>query len=836
MDNEQKNTPSLIERGIELMDGHRLEDAKALFTRVCREDPENAEAWYRLSTLNGMLGDIDAAADCSRRVLGLEPNHSDALVNLGNVAALQERYSEAIDHYRLALKANPEHAGALGNLGNALSSIGQYEEAAKCYQACIRLNPNLFAVYFKLGNIRMMEGEYEKAVNNYRQAVRLNPGEASLWISLGIAQSELRNNDEAMASFQEALRLQPANVPAHNSLANMFFRLGDADKALDYYRQVSRLAPESPDPHVSSGFIYLEQGVLEQAAACFQQALEIAPANMPALNGLGQSCRLQGNFEPYLDRYRRAVEIMPDPLPARNDFMKIIENMSLKGYVAWLDEEIKACFSIEGINYNPLVVVTANLLKQKHGLGAPNEDVEKQINRLIERIGADDLFLTVLEKTINVDSDLEMVLGKVRRALLCKHCRGGKLSPDERTVASALARQGLNNEYVFAVDEKEERLVDELGKALDELAFSMGSSNEELECGLFVYGMYERIYSLSSREHLNSMPRAAWSEKCRRLLEEALRNPIEEEELKGEISSISGVEDKTSRLVQSQYEENPYPRWIAMPGMQKGDLKAYLGQMFPHLEPPSFLNGRIRMLVAGCGTGQHPIQMALKYDNVEILAVDISKSSLAYGARMARKHGVKNVRFMQGDILELSKLDDRFDIVECVGVLHHMNDPLKGWRVLTDLLVSDGLMKIGLYSEKARRRIVAAREMISNENLLPDKNSIRSFRARVMKGELGEFLYELHTRPDFHSMSGCRDLLFHFQEHRFTLAQIAEAVDELSLRFLGFVPYHPKVEKLYRSRFPEDESMTNFLLWEQLENERSDIFPGMYNFWCQKTA
>lgn len=835
MDNEKKSTPSPLERGIELMDGHQLEDAKALFIRICHEDPENAEAWYRLGTVNGMLGDIDAAAECSRRVLELDPDHSDALVNLGNVAAFQERYSEAIDHYRRALKANPGHAGALGNLGHALSCIGQYEEAIECYQACIRLNPDLFAVYFRLGNIRMMEEEYEKAVNNYKQAVRLNPKEASLWINMGIAQSRLRNSDEAVASFHEALRLQPENVQAHTSLANMFFSLGDVEKALGHYGQVARLAPESPDPHVSSGYIYLEQGGPDQALACFQQALNIDPANVPALNGLGQSSRLQGNFEPYFDRYRRALEVMPNPLPARSGFMKIIENMSLKCYVAWLDEEIKECFLIEGISYNPLAVVTANLLKQKYGISAPIEHTDEQVSGLIERIAADELFLAVIEKTINIDSDLEAVLGKARRALLHKHCLGGRLGPDERTVASALARQGLNNEYVFAVDEKEERLVEGLGNAIDQLAFSVNACNEELECALFVYGMYERVCSLSSGGHINAMPRAEWSEKCRQFLEEALMNPVEEEELKREIPSVSGVEDETSRLVQSQYEENPYPRWITMPGTQKGDLKTYLGQMFPHLEPPSFLNGRVRMLVAGCGTGQHPIQMALKYDNVEILAVDISKSSLAYGERMARKYDVKNVRFMQGDILELSKLNDRFDIVECVGVLHHMNDPLKGWRVLTGLLVGDGLMKIGLYGEKARRRVVAAREIISNENLSPDKDSIRRFRARVMNRELGEFLYELHTRPDFHSMSGCRDLLFHFQEHRFTLGQISEAVDKLKLSFLGFVLYNPQVEKLYRSRFPEDESMTNILLWEQLEDERSDIFPGMYNFWCQKT-
>ena len=44
---------------------------------------------------------------------------------------------------------------------------------------------------------------------------------------------------------------------------------------------------------------------------------------------------------------------------------------------------------------------------------------------------------------------------------------------------------------------------------------------------------------------------------------------------------------------------------------------------------------------------------------------------------------------------------EKFDIIESAGVLHHMSEPMTGWRVLTDLLKPSGLMRIGLYSELA---------------------------------------------------------------------------------------------------------------------------------------
>ena len=79
--------------------------------------------------------------------------------------------------------------------------------------------------------------------------------------------------------------------------------------------------------------------------------------------------------------------------------------------------------------------------------------------------------------------------------------------------------------------------------------------------------------------------------------------------------------------------------------------------------------------------------------------------------------GIKNIEYMQGDILKLDQLDREFDIVECVGVLHHMDDPLAGWKVLVGMLRRGGLMKIGLYSEIARQNFALDDDGIGTEGL-----------------------------------------------------------------------------------------------------------------------
>jgi len=89
-------------------------------------------------------------------------------------------------------------------------------------------------------------------------------------------------------------------------------------------------------------------------------------------------------------------------------------------------------------------------------------------------------------------------------------------------------------------------------------------------------------------------------------------------------------------------------------------------------------------------------------------------------------------------------------------------------------------------------------------------------------------------RPsDLFTISGCRDLLFHVQEHPVSLTEIEEFLGENSLAFLGFDVAADALQS-YRLRFPGDRPATNLAQWQVFENENPDTFVGMYQFWIQK--
>ena len=239
------------------------------------------------------------------------------------------------------------------------------------------------------------------------------------------------------------------------------------------------------------------------------------------------------------------------------------------------------------------------------------------------------------------------------------------------------------------------------------------------------------------------------------------------------------------------------------------------------------------ILIAGCGTGQHSIETAAKFKDSKVLAVDLSTSSLSYAKRKTEELSIKNIDYMQADILDLGKLGKQFDIVESVGVLHHMADPVAGWRVLTNCLKPGGLMKIGLYSELARQNIIKLREEILETGIGSKDYEMKSFRNMLIKSDKNHHRLILKS-SDFYTMSTLKDLLFHVQEHRFTIAQIQECLADLGLKFCGFET--ETIVADYKLTNTSEDDPYNLDKWHTYEVKHPETFSGMYQFWCQKLA
>jgi hypothetical protein len=126
--------------------------------------------------------------------------------------------------------------------------------------------------------------------------------------------------------------------------------------------------------------------------------------------------------------------------------------------------------------------------------------------------------------------------------------------------------------------------------------------------------------------------------------------------------------------------------------------------------------------------------------------------------------------------------------------------------------------------------VVAAQRFASDRGYRAVPDDIRRLRHVLMEMPLRS-IAKFH---DFFSMSECRDLLFHVQEHRHTVAEIRSFLRAENLSFIGF-EIDGACQEAYRAAFPQDPSMTNLDHWQAFEAEHPDAFAGMYQFWVQRT-
>jgi SAM-dependent methyltransferase len=444
----------------------------------------------------------------------------------------------------------------------------------------------------------------------------------------------------------------------------------------------------------------------------------------------------------------------------------------------------------------------------------------------------DALLCTLLDAAPICDIEIERYLTMARHAML-EAATGTTDSGGEAGSVlgfyAALARQCFINEYVFSYTDDE---IQKAGELRDSLVAALGAETQVPLLWPIAVAAYYPLYSLPLANRLLD---SQWPEAVAAVLVQQVREPEEELQLRATIPRSTRIEDEVSLLVQNQYEENPYPRWIkAAPAGKTKSLVEIMRERFPLASFERHgKSGGIDVLLTGCGTGQHAIQTARQFRQAQVLAIDLSIASLSYAKRKSRELGLSSIEYAQADLLELGSLGRRFDVIEASGVLHHLADPWAGWRVLLSLLRPGGFMKLGLYSETARRNIVRAQGVIAVRGYGTTADDIRRCRQDLVDLDKSENFGTTTKLLDFFSISSCRDLLFHVQEHRMTLTGIDAFLRENNLTFLGF-EIEADVLHAYKRRFPNDRAAINLGQWQIFENENPDTFRAMYQFSVQK--
>ena len=525
------------------------------------------------------------------------------------------------------------------------------------------------------------------------------------------------NYPAAKSVLREALFDAPDNHKLLHLAGHTAYQLGEYAPAVTLLRRALELAA-STEVLSDLGLTHQALGDIDESATCFAAAVRFEPKNFAAHLGLARACREQGDLIAALESFHAAFQLDRTSAAATIGLTGILGLVITEQHDATIEELLVDVYRTDGVSYQSLAPAAAHQIVKKYGIDTRGEcAVPLDCN--------DPLVSLYLTKCFNVVPALEHALTKRRRDLLFS-LRADSNSADVG-IALLIALQSFNNEYIFFADADELKEVSSTQRSI-ESALASGSTPDSFR--VLAVSMFQPLSAISEAERYKDQLTENTVPGFRDVVTITLQHSLEEQALKASISSFSAIANQTSKDVQNQYEQHPYPRWIYLSTVAPVDLAAELTAKFPHYRAPQFLSEPRKILVAGCGTGRHAALVALQWPDADVLAIDLSSASIAYAMRKAAELRIENLRFLQGDILEAANLGGCFDMIQSIGVLHHMKNPVAGWQVLSDLLREEGVFKGGLYCERGRQGVFAARRAIAEANVASDRAGIAVFAAR----------------------------------------------------------------------------------------------------------
>jgi tetratricopeptide (TPR) repeat protein/2-polyprenyl-3-methyl-5-hydroxy-6-metoxy-1,4-benzoquinol methylase len=764
------------------------------------------------------------------------------MIDEGNGLEEQGRIPEAMARYEAAIQTDPRCARAHLNRGNILLAGGRFDEARSAYQLAIGCEPSYAAAHFNLGNLNCRSGAFELALRNYQEAIAIRPDFADAFVAIANAFDCLGRTVEAVESYERALAISPGYAEVHFNLGRLAITQGRDDEAVKRLRRAVEIKPDFPQAHYILGIVLSKRGDLEAAEASHRLALAIEPESEAIRYELAMILLARGMAAQALPLLMPALERAPTSL-TKVAFAHCVARTDSIVNTPQMRATLEAAITEAWVRPYQLCGPALSLIMLDHRIAAcvrranaswparPPEAAVFDAEGLIA-LAEDSLLHTLLEAAPVRTIEFERFLTCARHALLETASR--KQAPDPSDFAAlrfyaALSRQCFINEYIFDCDDREKLAAAACRTRLLALLEANAVVPPFLLLAVAAY------FPLHTLRDANRLLDSDYPPPIGAVLQQQISEPFEEQALRADIKPLTPIAAGVSEDVRSQYERNPYPRWVKLPKCERalyfnGELRRSLpfGQFTPMSD-----DSAPEALIAGCGTGSHSIYTAQRFRGIRVLAIDLSLSSISYAERKTRELGITNIEYAQADILKLEDTARTFDIIESVGVLHHLSDPFAGWRTLLSLLRPGGFMFLGFYSELARRHVVKAREIIAARGYSSTPDDIRRFRQHLAVCNPGVELESLSQCPDFFSTSECRDLLFHVQEHRLTLSQIESFLADFGLHFIGF-ELDPSVAHQYRVRFPDDPSLTHLRNWASFETDNPDTFAGMYQFWIQK--
>ena len=226
-------------------------------------------------------GNVPAAEQLYRAVLGRNPDHSGALHQLSLLCLGRDEFDEAARLLRRWIAREPDVSGAHNNLGIALKGLNRPAEAVAHFEKAIELDPDRVETWYSLGRTQQVLGRPAQARECYARAIALRPDHAEANNALAVLLAPT-DPEQALACFRRAIAARPAYADGHNNMGILLHALGRDEDAVASFRRALAIKPDHADAYNNLGLTLRDLNRHEESLRCFELAQAIEPDHVDA--------------------------------------------------------------------------------------------------------------------------------------------------------------------------------------------------------------------------------------------------------------------------------------------------------------------------------------------------------------------------------------------------------------------------------------------------------------------------------------------------------------------------------------------------------------------------
>ncbi|MGC9369084.1 MAG: tetratricopeptide repeat-containing sulfotransferase family protein [Paracoccaceae bacterium] len=246
-------------------------------------------------------GQLDAAEQRYKAILGVAPKQAEVHFQLGRIAAARKEYDAALDHLARARDLKPaepaiwqqmaEVVATLADPARTRAFLGQAKSARLTPKLLMalqqRLTPRRASSKIDIGDARpqdiqqaidlLRKGRPAEVEARVRALLARHPKLPILFNILGNALTAQGKTAEARTAFESALKLDPAYGEARDAYGRLLMRSGDLEGAVAAFRRVLKDLPEYVPALGNLGLALCARGETEAGVVALRHALKRDP-------------------------------------------------------------------------------------------------------------------------------------------------------------------------------------------------------------------------------------------------------------------------------------------------------------------------------------------------------------------------------------------------------------------------------------------------------------------------------------------------------------------------------------------------------------------------------